>query len=272
VVDNWESSDIVLIANTTVTKREEIELAIRNGKKIIMRVDNIPRNSRNKGTSYSRLIDYAKVANWIIFQSEWAKDYAGWWFEQNGVKLEGKSSVIYNGIDPKYFYETDDKSGGSRITDTKSGYEIYEINTKPVGYENRYLFVQYNRDENKRFPEACYNFHQIYRRNPKAEFWIVGQYSPELCQYNFDFFAGEKVTYLGVIDNEEQMGEIYRNCKYLFFPAYIDASPNTVLEAISCGCEILNVNEIGGTKEVLNYKGRTMNQMVEEYKQVFEKV
>lgn len=246
-VGNWQECDVVLITGATMTQRQEILDAKEAGKKIVFRVDNIPKDSRNRGTAFSRMLDFAKLSDHIIFQSEWAKDYAGWWFGDNGVDISIKSSIVYNGVDTEFFF-----NDGRTDRNPK-----------------RYLVVQYNRDENKRVPESFYLFHQAFRQDKAVELWVVGQFSPELVSYNFDFFAGENVSYHGIIDDPAQLGEIMRSCQYLLFPAFADASPNTVMEAMACGCEVVGVNDIGGTKELLNLKGRTIQDMGNEYLELF---
>jgi hypothetical protein len=64
------------------------------------------------------------------------------------------------------------------------------------------------------------------------------------------------------------MGNAYRSCRYLYFPAFADASPNTVSEGIACGCEPLLVNPIGGTKEVVETFSKkiiTIQEMADQY-------
>lgn len=248
-VTTVQEADLVLITGATMTQRSEIMWAKDNGIPVAFRVDNIPKDSRNRGTAFSRMLDFAKVADLIIFQSEWARDYAGWWFEDNGVDITNKSVIIYNGVDASAFYEDETE----RVKD-------------------RYLYVQFNRDENKRMPEAFYTFHQAHRKNKEAELYLIGQFSSELINYNFDFFAGENITYLGVIDHREQLGDMMRSCEYLLFPAFADAAPNTVQEAVACGCKVIGVNEVGGTKEVLSLGSRTIQDMANDYKVALEKL
>lgn len=248
-VEKWQDCDLVLITGATMTDRGEMQEAKKAGKKIVFRVDNIPRDSRNRGTAFSRMLDFARIADFIIFQSEWCRDYAGWWFTDNGVDITNRSAIVYNGVDEKAFYPDENE----RV-------------------EGRYAYVQFNRDENKRMTEAFYMFHQAHRKNKDAELYLVGQFSSELIEYGFDFFAGEDVTYLGVIDHRQQLGDIYRSCEYLLFPAFADASPNTVMEAMACGCKVIGVNEVGGTKELINIQGRSIEDMCEDYKVIFEKL
>ena len=96
-----------------------------------------------------------------------------------------------------------------------------------------------------------------------------------MIEYNFDFFNGEAVSYIPPTDDRMHLGNIMRQCKYLLFPAFADASPNTVAEAMACGCEVKLVNEIGGTKEVINkHKDKiyTIQDMVKDYLEVFNKL
>ena len=86
----------------------------------------------------------------------------------------------------------------------------------------------------------------------------MGNFAKELLEYKFDFFNNEDVTYVPVISEKSKMGDIYRKNRYLYFPAFADASPNTVGEAIACGCEVLLPNSTGGTMETIElYKNRT---------------
>lgn len=253
-VNNWQDCDLILITGATITNRQEMIDAQKAGKKIIFRVDNIPKDSRNRGTAFSRMLDFARMSDVIIFQSKWAMDYAGWWFKDNGVNIDLKSYIIYNGVDSEFFY--------SKENTTRK--------------QNRYLFIQYNRDENKRVPEAFYSFHQAFRSDKDSELWLVGQFSPEKVEYGFDFFAGEDVKYLGIIENRKQLGEIMRDCRYLLFPAFADASSNQLTESLACGCIPIGINPIGGSIEIVNRWKQgiipSIQDMGEEYLKVFEKL
>lgn len=252
-VDTWQECDVVLIIGATITVRAEMEEAKAAGKKIVLRVDNVPKDSRNKGTAFSRMKDFANMADYIIYQSKWAKDYAGWWLKQNGLKADEK--VIYNGVDKDYF-----KLPNKQVTD-----EIY-------------LYVQFNRDENKRFPEASYEFHLRHKEavnleNPLPRLVLVGNFSPQAREYDFDFFAGEKINYWGVANSPEEMGDIMRKCKYFLWPAYADASSNSLNEALACGLRILCNNDSGGTPEIIQRwdqgEGYSIQEMADDYLDIF---
>lgn len=254
-VDSWDKANVILIVGVTMTERSEIKAAKEAKKKVILRIDNMPKDSRNKGTAFSRMRDFGQMADFIVFQSQWAKDYVGNWLTyRHNVNLK-KSRVIYNGIDPNYFY--------------------FHDNPKQRG--ETYVYCTFNTDENKRYPEAAYDFYQrnfaaLNAGKPQPLLTIAGNMSDKLKQYNFDFFNGEKIKFIPPIENRMEMGNLFRSSRYLYFPAFADASPNTVGEAMACGCEVLLVNPIGGTKEVVEEYSKkiiTIQDMAEQYFEIF---
>ena len=82
-----EKCDIYFLPGPTLAEKEEVECAKGMGKKIVLRVDNMPRNSRNRNTGASKLLKFATMADVVIYQSHWAKD-----FLQPFLKREGEVS------------------------------------------------------------------------------------------------------------------------------------------------------------------------------------
>lgn len=250
IVALWAEADVILIAGASMADPEEIKLAKENGKIIIYRVDNVLKKSRNKRARInSRMRLYAELADHIVFQSQWAREYAGY--------VTGhldKSSVIYNGVDQSIFYPAKDK-----IAPSHGG--------------KKYLYVQFNRDENKRFPEAAYDFHMAWRKNNKHSLTLVGQFSPELQAADFDFFAGEDVEYIPPISDPSVLADIYRGHDILLFPAFADASPNTILEARACGLAVEGVHPVGGSQELLYLSDEwlSLDRMITEFELIFKK-
>jgi len=245
-VDNIDACEFYFISGATMVTRERVKEAKDKGKKIILRVDNIPRNSRNRNTGTSRLKDFADMADLIIYQSEWCKMYVGGWLKKEGP-------VILNGVNTSIF-----KPEGEAIG--KMG-------------NPQYIYVRFNRDETKRWEEAWYNYQLIYRKNPKAHLWIVGKFSPEQLEYNFDFYNGEEIHYWGVVDMN-QMAMLLRSADILLYTYYNDACSNTLLEAVASGCKIntLNSGMSGGSPEILKCKDISLERMSEEYLREFEKL
>jgi glycosyltransferase involved in cell wall biosynthesis len=253
-VDSWKDAHIIFIGSVTMTTREEIINAKNAKRRIVLRIDNMPKDSRNRGTAFSRMKDFANLADVIIFQSEWAKDYVGSWLKNTCGVDTNKGHVIYNGVDTDYFYHKD----------------------HPAIRGDTYLFCTFNTDENKRFPEAAYDFHLKHRKakqekKPLPKLKLVGNFGKDLPSYKFDFFDGENISYSPPIADRNQLGNIYRSCQYLYFPAFADAAPNTVSEAIACGCEVLLANPIGGTVEVIRqFKSKviTIQEMANKYLEI----
>lgn len=245
IVDRIEDCDVFLIPGATMVNRKTVERAKELKKKIVTRCDNIPRNSRNRNTGTSRLRDFTLLADKVVYQSEWAKEYIMPFINREGP-------VVYNGVDIDIF-----KKAGLRMG----------FRGSPT-----YLYSRFNRDETKRWEEAWYEYQMIQRRNPKAKLVIVGNFSPEQVEYNFDFFMGENYEYLGVIESPEEMARIYRSCDYFLATYYNDCYSNTYCEAIACGCQLYRPNLSGGTAEVIEQGVIKLEDMTKEYVEIFEEL
>ena len=241
-VAKWQDCDIFFISGSTMVNPDEIEAAKKNKKKIVLRVDNIPRNSRNRNTGTSRLFRYAQLADTVIYQSKWAKDYVGYFLKKEGT-------IIYNGVDTT----------------------IFNDQGREDGFKSIYLYVQYNRDENKRFPEACDMFRAEWRKDNRSRLHLVGQFSPELRDTNFDFFMGETIHYFGVITEPIVMAKIMKEADILLYPSYSDALPNTVIEAVACGMEVRHRGH-AGVGEAATMPDPSLERMGREYYELFKKL
>lgn len=248
-VSNWQEADICLIPSASMISKELFREVKNAGKKIVLRVDNIPRNSRNRGTGTSRLKMIADNSDLIIYQSNWAKDYVGYFLPKKGI-------VIYNGVDTSVFNK-----------------ENLFRNTS----EEIYLYSRFNRDETKRWEWAWYRYQLIQREKPHAKLLIVGQFSPEQIQYDFDFYNNERFSYLGIINEYERMATIYKSSSYLLATYSNDCYSNTYLEALCCGVELFEPDMTGGTPElIMNYKKgleyNSCQRMVDDYLKAFQTI
>ena len=245
-----EYCDIYFIPGATLADRDEVVKVKGDGKKVVLRVDNIPRNSRNRNTGTSRLYDFAQIADEVVYQSEWAKKWVGPFLRRDGV-------VIYNGADENIF-----NPKGLRIN--KEG-------------SPQYLYSRYNRDETKMWERAWYEFQKTFYINPKAHLWIVGRFGDGHVNYGFDFFGGaeQRYRYLGVIESQEEMAKIYRSSDYLIYSYAMDSCSNVLVEAIMCGTGIMFFgDEDNSAIEIMgvNPKELTLTNMGNKYLKVFESV
>lgn len=246
LTDNWQDANAVLLPGATMATRETVKGIKANNIPFVLRVDNAPRNSRNRNSGTSRLKDFANWADYVVFQSKWAVDYLGRFLGSN------VGHFIYNGIDTRIF----------NIDGIK-----YDFKGDPV-----YLYSRYSRDETKRWEQAWWNYQMIQRNNSEAELVIVGKFSPDLVNYKFDFFMEESYQYLGVIDTPEEMAKIYRGCDYLLATYSNDCYSNTYLEALACGVKLLEPDISGGTSEMIRNGVRDCSEMVEEYLEVIDEL
>jgi glycosyltransferase involved in cell wall biosynthesis len=205
VTESYDEASVYFITSATMVQRDEVEKAFDDGKKIILRVDNAVRNSRNRNTGMTRMYDFAQLADTVVYQSLWSKKYLIPFLEKDGP-------VIHNSVDESLF---------------KTGDKTKEI----------YLYSRFNRDETKNWEVARYWYSQKQLENPDAELWIVGQFSQELIDGNFDFYNGERYKFWGV-QSAEMMASLYAQAKYFIYTYFNDCYSNSLIEARMSGCLI----------------------------------
>jgi len=267
---DYANSDIYFVSGASMVTRDSIKLAKKDGKKIVLRVDNIPRNSRNRNTGTTRMYDFGQLADHVIFQSEWAK--------QKVMPLLDSYNLDISNEHNKYMYGVEERK--KFFCECNSSIIMNGVNThifNPDGdkldnpHNERYLIVRYNRDNNKRLEEALDIYSDMWLLDNDIDLYVVGQYSRELVAGYFDFYMGERFTMHGVVTNREQLAALYRSCDTLIYPSYSDACPNTVMEARACGLEIIH-NGHGGIPEVMAETDITLERMGKEYLKVFNDI
>lgn len=245
-VNKWEDCDVFFITSVTLTNPTELYDAHKAGKKIVLRVDNVPRKSRNRRSSpHERLKEFAGLSDVVVYQSQWAKDYC--------YPLCGDGPIIYNGVDTHLFTP--------------------KMNLRPD--HPRWLFAYHGKNEHKGFATAHYLFQQQHRKDPSSEFYFIydfGKELEELKNAKFDFWQGEKWVHLEKAESPEDMVEIMQSCTHFVYPSICDASPNVVLEARACGLEVVGAapRDMSGTQELLDLEDISVERMCDEYFGVFQ--
>lgn len=249
IYDDIETADIIFIPSSSmVGKTDKLEQLKKSGKKIVLRVDNAVRDSRNRGAGMAKMKRIAQMADYVVYQCKWARDYLQPYLKSNN------HIIIYNGID----------------TDIFNPQGLY-IDFKNNVYNKIYLYSRFNRDETKRWEKAWYDYQMIQRDNSLARLIIVGKFSDELVNYNFDFFMNENFHYLGIVDSPIEMAKAYRGCDVLLAPYYNDCYSNTIQEAMACGLEVI-CDDTGGNPELLKNGVISARDMVNEYINLFEEL
>lgn len=242
VTEDYNEAGVFLIPSPSMIGRDEFQHAKQDGKKIVLRVDNIVRNSRNRNTGMSRMKDFAEGADLVIFQSEFARELLLPFLKVSGpVILNGCDTQIFNSEGRSY-------SGG------------------------RFLYSRVNRDETKNWEMARYYFSKIHLQNRDTHLSIIGNFSPELIQGNFDFYMDEKYAYFGVVGSMESLAGIYSTTDKLLYSYWQDACSNTLIEAVCCGMDIVDVEGMahtGGAPEIMQHRNNpeyfSLKRMGAEY-------
>lgn len=223
ITDNYDDASVYFIAGATMVQRDEVLKAKSDGKKIVLRVDNAVRNSRNRNTGMSRMHDFVQWADLVVYQSQWARKYLMPYLGKDGP-------VIHNSVNTDIFNNS---------------------NRHPQDHEI-YLYSRFNRDETKNWEVARYWYSR--QANRGAELFIVGNYSPELIDGNFDFYNGESFKFLGV-QPLEALASIYKQSNYLIYTYYNDCCSNTLIEALCCGLKLAGpeyFQTTGGAPEIIS--------------------
>lgn len=229
---DYEESDIYFIAGATQVSHGEVEKAKADGKKIVLRVDNAVRNSRNRGTGMTRMKSFADLADLVIYQSEWSRKLLVPYLKKDGA-------VILNGVDTERFNPYNRTAN-----------------------DDSYLYVRSSRDDGKQWIMAWYWY-----VNKPGMLEIAGKFSRENMEYNFDFYNGERYVFTG---EHKNMSDVYKRNKYFLYTYLNDACSNTLLEAIASGCEIVDVYgmlQTGGAPEIMACKDISVERMLDEYEQ-----
>jgi glycosyltransferase involved in cell wall biosynthesis len=247
-LSTYEMADIYLIAGASMCRWEDVQKAKADGKKIVLRVDNIPRNSRNQGTGMARMKDFADWSALVIYQSKFCQELL-----QPYLKAKNHR-IIYNSADQS----------------------IFNPNARHNA-QAKYLYARSSDDETKNWEIARSAFQQL--PNPKS-LTIVGRaLEPKISQRGFDFFMGEKVKYIGEIQRPEDMADVYKNHGSLLYSFFNDGCSNTLIEALCCGMKIhdcYGMLSTGGSPEIIQlFKSSgieyfSLSRMAKDYQEAFQ--
>jgi glycosyltransferase involved in cell wall biosynthesis len=234
--------DIYFIAGASLANRDEVIRAKEQGKIIILRVDNLLEDRKNRNTGMPRLKDFAELADVIVYQSEWAKRLLS--------PLIGNGIVIYNGVDTDIFYPRKELKNWDNI---------------------RIFYSKYSRNEVKQFHEVQYFVRDMKLSGMDTTMVLVGKYADDYLkiEHPFDFHNDESFEYLGVQFDNNKLADIIRGCDIAFLPYYADACSNTILEVQACGVPVIYCG-YGGSKEIVDFGVQINHEL--SYKEMVELV
>lgn len=230
---SYAEADSFLITGPTMASHGEVAQAKLDGKKIVLRLDNAVRDSRNRGTGMSRLRSFCDLADTVVYQSKWARDFLYPFTKKDGP-------VILNGVDTKR-YNSDNREAP----------------------DDSYLYARSSRDEGKQWVAAWYYF-----INNPGQLEIVGKFSSDNLEWGFDFYNKERWKFTGQVAD---LRNIYKRNRYFLYTYLNDACSNTLLEALASGCEIVDVYgmlQTGGAPEIMACEDISVERMIKQYKEV----
>lgn len=240
-ISSYDDSDIYFIPSASMVSREDVQKAKQDGKKVVLRCDNIIKNSRNRNTGMSRMLDFAEWSDLVVYQSKFAYKLL------NDYLKPKNSTIILNSVDQ----------------------DIFNTNGLNGTNNSRYLYSKYSSDPTKNYDIARMSFQEI--ANPNKSLTLVGRFDGDLEQYNFDFYQGEKVDYVGLVTDPVNMAKVYKSCDTFLYSYFQDACSQTLIEALSCGLEIhdcygmLNTGGAPDIMEKTNYQSGSLPKDLEYF-------
>ena len=250
-ITDYNQADIFFIPSASMVSRDEVQQAKQDGKKIVLRCDNIIRNSRNRNTGMSRMKDFSDWADLVIFQSEFAEELLNPYLQTEQWK------VIYNSVDERIFNDKNRIDGNSR-----------------------YVYGKHSSDETKNWEMARVAYQKLQEDDEDATLNLFGRFDGNLQEYNFDFYNSEQYRYWGYITDPQVMANIYKQSDWFIYTYFNDACSNSLIEALMCGVQIYDpyqMSDTGGTREILErfYKREgyfELKRMGDDYKLAFARV
>ena len=238
IVQTPDEADISLIMGATMITRDTFK-ECKAKTKIVLRLDGVPEDWRNRGAGWSRLRDFYHDADGVIVQSSFiANTVSRWLLIKTGNKNKALCQTIYNGLDKSIF--TSKRVDGE---------------PKQRKGQRRILCVGSRKDANKRLEEVIERYRYYKLDTPDSRLSFVGVFPTEIKEQQFGLYDMEQNKdwqYLGIVNDQRKMAEIMRGHHELWFPSFADPSPNFLLEALHCGLKPKYISDYGGAKELVN--------------------
>ena len=241
LISSLEKMDGITIIND-VDKKFDIELAfirktVKHNKPYVLRVSSCYYFDHYKPWNNKPIAKSIKNADHVIFQSTFAYKLCNrvLRLESRGLIRNGYE-IIYNGVDLDYINE---------ISPSKK--------VEPGS------FVACARwDGNKRIKSMLNGF---MKAGIKRHLYIIGGFGIEDRKKSIDKlikkYNSKYIHILGERTNKETIS-IMKACYYQIHLSFIDICPNTVLEGMACGLNVLCTN-LGGTAEIVGKNGVILN-------------
>ena len=195
--------------------------------KVIYRLDGLPMTFGGEldPTNLVKMQEMFRYSDTIVWQS---KHCLKMWKDRNLVppEINAEGPIIHNGVDLSIFAPEGNK---------------YPL---PNPKAHNFLNMNWSTFPHKRL-DLLQEFIKSHEHNPDILFYLIGNYISTSQIANVNFWKGfSNVIYLGQMRNQsaeakQMLASIYRAVTGLIFTSEMEGSPNTVLEALGCGCPVI---------------------------------
>lgn len=198
----------------------------KNSKVNIKRLDGVYFDNGNLTKSRNRsIINSMNISDGIIYQSKYCRDMACRVLNYDYSRK--KHSIIYNGCDPA------------------------EFNVEPIVLDKPYFLAMCKWRRHKRLFEAIQGFEYS---GLEAKLIVAGPADAHSVNPNI-IFVGDL--------NRKDLARYLKGCIATVHLAWIDWCPNSVVESLVAGKQVIHTNS-GGTSEIVNGRGYMVEDTVWE--------
>lgn len=176
-----------------------------------------------------------KKADAIVYQSRYSKKI----YHKLVGKLKKPEAVIFNGADPR----------------------DYEVDKASIMGPYTYNFLASTRVwlKQKRLKQIVRSF--LLADVKESCLFVCG----DIKDFNKDRYKNRNIKFLGNV-SEYTLATLYKGCDAMIHLTWVDACPNSVVEAQVAGCPVICTDQ-GGTHELVEY-GKILKEHSFQYKPV----
>jgi glycosyltransferase involved in cell wall biosynthesis len=241
VTENIKTAKVAIAIAFVLADEIMKEKKERPSLKMLYRLDGLPMDFEGnlEPTNLAKMQELFPYANTTVWQSQHCLKM---WKERNVIppNVDYTGPIIHNGVD---------------LTIFKPEGRTYSF---PGAKKYNFLNLNWSTFKHKRL-DLLQETVAAYQSNPYVHFFMIGNYvsTSQIANVNFwKTFAN--VSYIGQMRNQskeakEILASIYRAATALIFTSEMEGSPNTVLEAMGCGCPVIYNDAVDIVPEILEY-------------------
>lgn len=217
--------------------------------KVLYRLDGLPTNYQGEldPTNLAAMQRIFPKADKLIWQSQHCKNM---WMARKLIPegVDPTGTIIHNGVNLEIFSANGPNYG------------------LPSSAKYNFLHLNWSTFPHKRL-DLLQEIIKSYKNNPDVRFYLLGNYVSTNQIENMTFWKDfPNATYIGVMKNQTAeakniLASLFRASTALLFTSEMEGSPNTVLEALGCGCPVIYNDAVDIVPEILGSCCLPLSQM-----------